>query len=152
MAVEAAGAARVDGTVSRWTDRGFGFITPQDGGEDLFCHFSDIQDGNALEEGATVNFIKVYDERKGKERAEQVSGGITVEQYSGPPGGGPPGTKRREDAQNAACKQGPCLPARADESRIDDVRRAAGERRQRKLLRRGCVEQRQLLAAGNQQL
>lgn len=70
---------RLSGTVSRWTDRGFGFISPGDGGEDLFCHFSDVQDGNALEEGATVEFIKVYDERKGKERAEQVTGGITVE-------------------------------------------------------------------------
>ena len=59
---------RARGSASRWTDRGFGFITPEDGGEDLFCHFSDIADGNALEEGKEVEFVKIYDERKGKER------------------------------------------------------------------------------------
>ena len=75
----AAAPVKVEGTVSRWTDRGFGFITPNDGGEDLFCHFSNIDDGNGLEPGSIVIYVKVYDERKGKERAEQVTGGITVE-------------------------------------------------------------------------
>ena len=37
---------------------------------------SSILDGNMLREGAQVQFVKVYDERKGKERAEQVTGGI----------------------------------------------------------------------------
>ena len=74
---------REQGTVSRWTDRGFGFITPKDGGEDLFCHFSNIEDGNGLEPGSMVAYVKVYDERKGKERAEQVTGGITVEEAEG---------------------------------------------------------------------
>ena len=40
--------ARVKGTVSRWTERGFGFITPEDGGEDLFCHFSNVEDVDFL--------------------------------------------------------------------------------------------------------
>jgi len=55
--------------------KGFGFISPRDGGEDLFVHVSGIQDGNALREGETVNYRSVYDDRKGKYRAEDVTGG-----------------------------------------------------------------------------
>ena len=48
------------------SEKGFGFISPEDGGDDLFCHFSQIKDGNALSEGTTVHFVKQYDEAKGK--------------------------------------------------------------------------------------
>ena len=85
---------REQGTVSRWTDRGFGFITPKDGGEDLFCHFSNIEDGNGLEPNTIVSFVKIYDERKGKERAEQVTGGITVERQGGFPAAAASGSPR----------------------------------------------------------
>ena len=47
------------GTV-KWfnDDKGFGFITPEDGGKDLFVHHSGIGgDGyKSLEEGAKVNY------------------------------------------------------------------------------------------------
>jgi CspA family cold shock protein len=47
------------GTV-KWfnADKGFGFITPADGGKDLFVHFSAIQgDGyKSLPEGAAVEY------------------------------------------------------------------------------------------------
>lgn len=51
-------ANRVQGTV-KWfnADKGYGFIS-QEGGEDLFVHYSEIQ-GNGfrtLEEGARVEF------------------------------------------------------------------------------------------------
>ena len=66
---------KLSGVAQRWNDRGFGFIRPDDGGEDLFCHVSSIMDGSALQEGAKVHFTKGFDDRKGKERAENVTGG-----------------------------------------------------------------------------
>ena len=77
--------ARSTGQVRRGTnDRGFGFIAPDDGGEDLFCHFSNIVGGNALIQDGQVEFVKVYDDRKGKERAEQVTGsGVTTNEGGG---------------------------------------------------------------------
>lgn len=47
------------GTVKWFNDaKGFGFITPDGGGEDLFAHFSSIQMNGfkTLKEGQKVNF------------------------------------------------------------------------------------------------
>ncbi len=48
------------GTV-KWfnADKGFGFITPDDGGKDLFVHHSEIQSGGvyaSLSDGQNVEF------------------------------------------------------------------------------------------------
>ncbi|MFM0220200.1 MULTISPECIES: cold-shock protein [Paraburkholderia] len=47
------------GTVKRFNDaKGFGFITPDDGGEDLFAHFSEVQGSGfkTLQENHKVSF------------------------------------------------------------------------------------------------
>ena len=51
-------------------DKGFGFITPDDGGEDLFAHFSEVKaDGfKSLQENQKVSF-EVKQGPKGKQAA-----------------------------------------------------------------------------------
>ncbi|UVK85548.1 cold-shock protein [Pseudomonas sichuanensis] len=53
-------SARKTGTVKWFNDeKGFGFITPEGGGEDLFVHFKAIQgDGfKSLKEGQKVSYV-----------------------------------------------------------------------------------------------
>merc|ERR1712205_149894 len=58
------GGKRVKGVACKWHDRGFGFIKPNDGGEDVFCHVSGLQSGNCLREGDEVEFEVAWDERR----------------------------------------------------------------------------------------
>ncbi|VVQ10713.1 cold-shock protein [Pseudomonas fluorescens] len=53
-------AGRESGTVKWFNDeKGFGFITPKNGGDDLFVHFKAIKaDGfKTLKEGQSVSYI-----------------------------------------------------------------------------------------------
>merc|ERR1719409_821682 len=64
-AMEGYGAGVSDlmtGVVKTWRDeRGFGFITPDGGADDVFVHRSVLSDGPSLLEGSSVLFDVTYD-------------------------------------------------------------------------------------------
>jgi len=56
------------------TQKGYGFITPKDGGKDVFVHISAVERAGlrSLNEGQTVNFDT------GTERGKQAAGNLSV--------------------------------------------------------------------------
>ncbi|AXV18287.1 cold-shock protein (plasmid) [Neorhizobium sp. SOG26] len=53
-------------------DKGFGFITPDNGGADVFVHISALG-GQALRDGQKVSYELGQDRKTGKSKAENVS-------------------------------------------------------------------------------
>ncbi|WP_312241105.1 transcription antiterminator/RNA stability regulator CspE [Pantoea sp.] len=67
--------SKIKGTVKWFNEsKGFGFITPEDGGKDTFCHFSAIQSNGfkTLAEGQRVEF-EIVDGAKGPSAANVVA-------------------------------------------------------------------------------
>jgi len=54
------------GTIKKFfEDKGFGFITPDDGSEDVFAHVKECPDLDGAQPGDAVNYDTKYDDRKG---------------------------------------------------------------------------------------
>jgi CspA family cold shock protein len=53
-------------------DKGFGFIKPDDGGNDVFVHVSAVPGQQPLHEGMRVGFDVTQDRKTGKDRAANV--------------------------------------------------------------------------------
>lgn len=61
------------GIIKKWIPgRGFGFITPDDGSDDLFTHISEVAGKVDLPEGSRVRYEPGIDGRTGKRRAQNV--------------------------------------------------------------------------------
>lgn len=56
------------------SQKGFGFIQPEDGSKDVFVHISAVERANlgTLQEGQKVQFEKVTDRRTGKISADSL--------------------------------------------------------------------------------
>lgn len=56
------------------TTKGYGFISPETGGSDVFVHISAVERSglNTLVEGQKVSFEVVQDRRSGKSAAENL--------------------------------------------------------------------------------
>jgi CspA family cold shock protein len=53
-------------------DKGFGFITPDDGGNDVFFHVSALREGDDVTVGKVVTFENGIDPKSGKSKAVSV--------------------------------------------------------------------------------
>lgn len=93
---------RIDGKLAKWNDdRGFGFIAPAQGGQEIFVHISAFpRDGHRPRLGEVLSF-EVETTHDGKKRAKAVSRPMRVEAI--------PARPRRP----ARLRQGPSLLGRA---------------------------------------
>ena len=65
---------KLTGVAKQWyDDKGFGFIRPSDGSEDVFCHRTNIDDAECLVVGRSLSYTKGWDDCKNKEFATRVT-------------------------------------------------------------------------------
>jgi CspA family cold shock protein len=69
------GAAMTVGTVKFFNlQKGFGFISPEDGSQDVFVHVSAVERAGwtTLNEGQRISFDLINDPKKGKTNAQNL--------------------------------------------------------------------------------
>merc|ERR1711862_622828 len=85
------------GTIKKFfEEKGFGFITPDDGSEDIFCHVKECPDLDGCGPGDAVAYDTKWDDRKNKSSATNLTatgaksggGGGGNGGYGGGKGGG----------------------------------------------------------------
>ena len=79
------------GTIKKFfEEKGFGFITPDDGSADVFAHVKECPELEGAQPGDAVNYDTKWDDRKGKYNATNfsTSGGGGGGGYGGGKGGG----------------------------------------------------------------
>jgi CspA family cold shock protein len=73
----AAAPASICNVSRKWfnSEKGFGFIAPEDGGNDAFVHISAVERSglNQLREGDKVTFELVADSKSGKMSADKLA-------------------------------------------------------------------------------
>merc|ERR1712224_544079 len=73
------------GTIKKFfEDKGFGFVTPDDGGDDVFVHVKYNPDLEGAQAGDAVTFDQEWDDRKGKYKGSN----LTLKSGGGGGGGG----------------------------------------------------------------
>ena len=53
-------------------DKGYGFIQPDDGGNDIFFHVTALREGDEINKGAAVRYEMGIDPKSGKPKAVSV--------------------------------------------------------------------------------
>jgi CspA family cold shock protein len=106
-----------DGTVTFFdADKGFGFVTPDDGGDDVFVHARALLGGlRELSEGDRVAFDVVAGERGPQARDVQLVGGPPRRPASAPPARGR--SERPRPSSGAPARGGEGVVARYDADR-----------------------------------
>ena len=62
------------GTIKKFfEDKGFGFITPDDGSEDVFVHVKECPELEGCQPGDAVSYDTKWDDRKGKYNGTNLS-------------------------------------------------------------------------------
>ena len=90
-------AMSLTGTVKKlMEDKGFGFITPDDGGEDVFIHIKQCNGAESLSEGDKVTYDNQWNDRKGKMQGDNCT--VTESGGGGGGGGGYGGGKGGKDS------------------------------------------------------
>jgi cold shock CspA family protein len=102
---------RLLGTLARWnTERGFGFITPDSGGADIFVHATDMSRiGGAPQIGWRLDF-RIRDGKDGRPRAYDVQReGMPLVRPSRAEPNAPPMRPRREPLHRPSRRRSPVL-------------------------------------------